>query len=45
MQTYYVIGYEAPPHSKRGFHKIEVQLRTKGVNVRARRGYYDAAGR
>ncbi len=41
-QNYYVIGYEAPPHSKRGFHKIEVQLRTKGLNVRARRGYYDA---
>jgi len=45
MQTYYVIGYEAPPHSKRGFHKIEVQLRTRGLNVRARRGYYDAAAR
>jgi VWFA-related protein len=45
MQTYYVIGYEAPAHAKRGFHKIEVQVRTKGLNVRARRGYYDATGR
>ena len=45
MQTYYVIGYEAPAHAKRGFHKIEVQVRTKGLNVRARRGYYDVSGR
>jgi VWFA-related protein len=41
MRTYYVIGYEALPHAKQGFHKIEVQVRTKGLNVRARRGYYD----
>jgi len=42
MQTYYVIGYEAPPHTgKPGFHKIQVEVRTKGVSVRARRGYFD----
>jgi VWFA-related protein len=45
MRTYYVIGYEAPPHAKQGFHKIEVQLRTKGLNVRARRGYFDVTAR
>jgi hypothetical protein len=45
MRTYYIIGYEAPPHAKQGFHKIEVQVRTKGLNVRARRGYFDVTGR
>jgi VWFA-related protein len=47
MQAYYVIGYEAPPHTgKPGFHKIQVEVKTKGVSVRARRGYYDLpAGR
>ena len=42
MQTYYVVAYEAPAHNKPGFHKIEVQVKTKGLSVRARRGYYDA---
>jgi VWFA-related protein len=41
MQTYYILGYEAPPHAKPGFHKIQVEVKTKGVSVRARRGYYD----
>jgi VWFA-related protein len=41
MRTYYVVAYEAPPHPKPGFHKIQVEVRTKGVSVRARRGYYD----
>ena len=42
MQMYYVIGYEAPPHTgKPGFHKIQVEVKTKGVNVGARRGYFD----
>ena len=41
MQTYYIIGYDAPPHGKPGFHKIQVEVKTKGVGVRARRGYYD----
>ena len=45
MQTYYIIGYEALPHAKPGFHKIQVQVRTKGVSVLARRGYYDATAR
>jgi VWFA-related protein len=42
MRTYYIVAYEAPAHHKPGFHKIEVQVKTKGVSVRARRGYYDA---
>jgi VWFA-related protein len=41
MHTYYVLGYEAPPQSKPGFRKIKVETRTKGLNVRARRGYFD----
>lgn len=41
MQTYYILGYEAPAHGKPGFHKIHVEVKTKGVSVRARRGYYD----
>jgi VWFA-related protein len=43
MQTYYVVGYESPPHAKTGYHKIQVEARTKGLTVRARRGYFDAA--
>ena len=27
MQTYYVIGYEAPPHAQAGFHKIQVEVK------------------
>jgi VWFA-related protein len=42
MRTYYIVAYEAPAHNKPGFHKIEVQVKTKGLSVRARRGYYDA---
>jgi VWFA-related protein len=45
MQTYYIIGYEAPAHAKPGFHKIQVEVKTKGVSVRARRGYYDVTTR
>ena len=45
MQTYYVIGYESPPHAKAGFHKIQVEARSRGLTVRARRGYFDGAAR
>jgi VWFA-related protein len=45
MQTYYILSYEAVSHAKPGFHKIQVQLKTKGLNVRARRGYYDVTPR
>ncbi len=35
MQTYYVIGYEAPPHSKRGFRRSRL-LRTRTQRPRSR---------
>jgi len=41
MTTYYVIGYEPPPHDKPGFRKIKVEARGKDLKVRARRGYFD----
>ena len=43
MSTYYIVGYEHVPQTKAGFRKIKVETRTKGLTVRARRGYYDAA--
>ncbi len=43
MQTYYILGYEPPVHAKPGFHKIRVEVRTKSLIVRARRGYFDGA--
>jgi len=42
MSTYYIVGYEHVPQTKAGFRKIKVETRTKGLTVRARRGYYDA---
>jgi VWFA-related protein len=42
-RTYYVIGYDPPPHAKPGFHKILVDVKTRGVHVRARRGYSDGS--
>jgi VWFA-related protein len=39
ISTYYILGYEAPPHAKAGFKKITVEARTRGLSVRARRGY------
>jgi VWFA-related protein len=41
--TYYVLGYEPPAHEKRGFRKISVEIRTKGLKVMSRRGYFDEA--
>jgi VWFA-related protein len=40
MATYYVLGYEAPSHTKPGFKKITVEAKTRGLRVRARRGYF-----
>lgn len=40
MSSYYVLAYDAPLHQKRGFHKIKVETRRKGVHVQARRGYF-----
>ena len=45
MTTYYVIGYEPPEHKKAGFRKIKVEVLTKGLNVIARRGYFDEASK
>jgi hypothetical protein len=37
-------GKERPivPQTKAGFHKINIETRTKGLTVRAHRGYDDA---
>jgi len=43
MTTYYVIGYEPPEHKKAGFRKIKVEVRTRGLKVLARSGYFDEA--
>ena len=40
MSTYYIIGYEAPAHARGGFKKITVETKTRGLHVRARKGYY-----
>ena len=45
MQTYYVIGYEAPPHSKPGSTRSRSSCGPRDSTSAARRGYYDAAGR
>ncbi len=45
MRTYYVLGYEPPAHPKPGYHKITVEARSKGLNVRTRRGYFDSSAR
>lgn len=39
--TYYILGYEPPEHTKRGFRKIKVEVATKGLKVHSRRGYFD----
>ena len=41
MTTYYILGYEAPAHPKKGFRKIKVESKVKGVRVMARAGYFD----
>ncbi len=42
MRTYYVLGYEPPAQAKAGFRKIKVEVRSRGLHVRARRGYLAA---
>jgi len=40
-QMYYLLGYDPSNTARDGrFRKIEVKLNRKGLNVRARRGYY-----
>jgi hypothetical protein len=43
MSTYYAVAYQAPAHSKTGYRKIKVDVRRKGMSVRARREYYSLA--
>jgi VWFA-related protein len=40
MTAYYVIAYEPPPHTKPGYRRIKIDIRTRGLHVRARRGYF-----
>ncbi|MBX7186332.1 MAG: VWA domain-containing protein [Vicinamibacteria bacterium] len=40
-RLYYILGVEPSPRGKRGLHKIKVEVRRKGLQVRARRGYFD----
>jgi VWFA-related protein len=42
-RLYYILGFEPPARGKPGFHKIRVEVRRKGVQVRARRGYFEPA--
>ena len=44
MTTYYLLGYEPPEHSKPGFRSIKVETRVSGLQVLARRGYFDEIG-
>jgi VWFA-related protein len=43
MTTYYVLAYDPPPHNKSGFRKVQVEVKTKGLQVRARNGYFSDA--
>lgn len=40
-RTYYVLGYERLARQKPGFRKIKVRVARKGLDVLARRGYFD----
>ena len=41
--VYYVLVYQPPAHDKPGYRKIRVDVRGKGLQVRARRGYFSGA--
>jgi hypothetical protein len=43
MTTYYVLAYQPPAHEKPGYRRIKVEVRAKGLQVRARRGYFSGA--
>jgi VWFA-related protein len=43
MNEYYVLGYVPPNQAHDGsYHKIKVRVERKGVDIRARNGYFDA---
>jgi VWFA-related protein len=45
MDEYYVLGYVPPDRIHDGsYHRIQVKLERRGLQVRARNGYYDLKG-
>jgi len=40
MRMYYLVGYEPLARDRPAYHKIAVDVRRKGLRVRARRGYF-----
>jgi VWFA-related protein len=40
MKTRYLLTYSPPEPVREGWHELEVKVKRKGVDVRARRGYY-----
>lgn len=40
MKTRYVLTYSPPEPVREGWHELQVKVKRKGVDVRARRGYY-----
>jgi hypothetical protein len=38
--SYYVVGYALPATNRGAYHRIAVQVRRRGVQVRARSGYF-----
>jgi VWFA-related protein len=43
MTTYYLVAYQPPTHQKPGYRKIRVEVKARGLQVRARRGYFSEA--
>jgi VWFA-related protein len=43
MTTYYVVAYQPPEHEKAGYRRIKVEVRARGLHVRARSGYFSGA--
>lgn len=40
MKTRYLLTYQLPPDAHPGWHDVEVKVKRRGVDVRARRGYF-----
>jgi len=41
---YYMLGYYLDKNAKPGWHRLRVKVRTKGVNVQARNGFFVSGG-